>query len=144
MPGEGGGKDGDLTVEVKYEAHKLFSVQGKDLYVEVPVRLDEAAEGAKVKVPTPDGEVTIKLPADTQSGKLLKIAGRGLRSAKGERGDLLVRVIVETPRLNETQREALAALLRELPHDRRALYTEALRAYHAKTLPAPAEPSPKE
>lgn len=132
LPGEGGGKDGDLTVEVKYDPHRLFVPQGRDLYLEVHVRLDEAAEGGRVNVPTPDGEVTIKLPPETQSGKLLKIQGRGLRTAKGERGDLLVRIVVETPRLSDEKLAVLRALLDETPHDRRATYLDALRSYHPR------------
>src|SRR5690606_23947130 len=84
---------------------------GKDLVVEVPVTFPEAALGTRVRVPTTDGDpVTIKVPAGTASGKVLRVRGRGVETKSG-RGDLLVSIAVVVPtELNDEQRAAVEAL----------------------------------
>lgn len=109
-PGRNGGPPGDLFVKVRVQPDALFSRSGRDLRVTVPVTFPEAALGAKVKVPTLDGEpVTIKVPAGTSSGKVLRVRGRGIDAAKGP-GDLLVTVEVAVPgSLTDDQRAAVEA-----------------------------------
>jgi molecular chaperone DnaJ len=92
---------------------KLFRRRGdSDLELEVPVTYPEAALGATVEVPTPDGRVSLKVPAGTQDGKLLRIKGRGVPKLKGSgRGDLIARVRLTVPsKLSKAEREAIEQL----------------------------------
>lgn len=98
VPGRGGGPPGDLYIVVRVQPHPLLERRGADLYLDVPVTVGEAALGATITVPTPDGEVRVKVPAGSQSGKLLRIRGRGVPALKGGgRGDLYIRVMIHVP-----------------------------------------------
>jgi molecular chaperone DnaJ len=90
--------------------HGVFGRRGDDLTLELPISFPEAALGAKVQVPTLDGEVTLKVPAGTPSGKTFRIRGRGA-PRKGGHGDLLVKVKVDVPsRLSKDEKELLKQL----------------------------------
>lgn len=119
--GQQGGPDGDLYVVVHVLPHPLFGRDGSDLTVTVPVTFAEAALGAKVKVPTLNGSVTMRVPAGTQSGKTLRVRGRGLGHPGGDNGDLLVTLHVSVPeKLSDEQKaavEQLAGVLHENPRD---------------------------
>jgi molecular chaperone DnaJ len=122
-PGRNGGPDGDLYVVVEVEPSPLFQRRGSDLVLDVPVTYAEAALGANVQIPTPDGPVALKVPAGTESGKLLRVKGRGAPHLKGNgRGDLLARVKVTVPKkLTKAEREALEGyrkVSRESPRER--------------------------
>ncbi|MGH2807055.1 MAG: DnaJ C-terminal domain-containing protein [Actinomycetota bacterium] len=114
VPGRGGqgmegGPRGDLFVKVRVTPHEVFTM-GKDgaLHVTVPVTFTEAALGAKIEVPTMDGSVTVKVPAGTQSGKTLRVKGRGAPRSRGGQGDLLVKVEVQVPqKLSRKEKELL-------------------------------------
>ena len=108
-PGLNGGQPGDLFVVVDVEPSTLFHRRGSDLVLDVPVTYAEAALGANVQIPTPYGPVSLKVPAGTESGKLLRVKGRGAPHLKGNgRGDLLARVKVTVPKkLTKAEREAL-------------------------------------
>jgi len=94
--GANGGPPGDLFVVVHVGKHPIFGRKGKDLTVRVPITFSEAALGTEVKVPTLDKPVTVKVPAGTQSGKTVKVRGRGIDTGKGSPGDLLVTFDVGT------------------------------------------------
>jgi molecular chaperone DnaJ len=96
--GLSGGPAGDLYIVVHVRPHPLLERRGKDLYLDVPVTIGEAALGATITVPTPDGEVRVKVPAGSQSGKQLRIRGRGVPVLRGgTRGDLYIRVMIQVP-----------------------------------------------
>lgn len=118
-----GGPSGDLYVVVEVEPSTLYERRGSDLVLDVPVTYAEAALGARVDIPTPDGPVSLKVPAGTESGKLLRVKGRGAPRIKGSgRGDLLARVKVTVPsKLTKAEREALETyqkVSREAPRER--------------------------
>jgi molecular chaperone DnaJ len=104
-----GGPQGDLYVVVHIQQHKIFQRDEDNLYCEVPIPFTLATLGGEVPVPTLDGKANVKLPAGTQSGQMFKLRGKGVVHVNGrERGDLIVRVMVEVPtRLNAEQRAKL-------------------------------------
>jgi molecular chaperone DnaJ len=107
-PGPLGGAPGDLYVKVHVSPHEIFDRRGDDLLLRVPVTFAEAALGTRVTVPTLDGTVTLKVPAGTESGRTLRVRGRGVPTRKAGHGDLLVTVDVAVPRkLTRTQRKML-------------------------------------
>jgi len=121
--GRNGGPAGDLHVVVGVEPSPLFERRGSDLVLDVPVTYAEAALGSSVQIPTPDGPVSLKVPAGTESGKLLRVKGRGAPHLKGNgRGDLLARVKVTVPKkLTKAEKEALEGyqkVSREDPRER--------------------------
>jgi molecular chaperone DnaJ len=116
LAGEGeaglnGGPAGDLYVQIEVREHPIFTRDGKHLYCEVPIDFVDAALGGELEVPTLEGRVKLKIPAETQTGKLFRMRGKGVTPVRGGGvGDLLCRVVVETP-VNLTDRQK--SLLRE-------------------------------
>ena len=114
LSGEGeagamGGPAGDLYVQVSVKEHELFHRDGRNLYCDVPISIVDAALGGELEVPTLDGRVKLKIPAETQSGKLFRLRGKGVTPVRGgTAGDLLCRVQVETPvNLSNEQKDLL-------------------------------------
>lgn len=113
--GRGGAPYGDLILEVMVTPHPFFIRKGDDIYIELPITFVEAATGAKVDVPTPDGDyVKMKIPEGTQSGQKFRISGKGFPSAKGgKRGDMYVEIKIVVPKgLTEKEKEQIRNLER--------------------------------
>ncbi len=109
--GPNGGPAGDLYVEVDVREHPIFTRERENLYCEVPVSFVDAALGCNLEVPTLDGRVSLKIPQETQTGKLFRLRNRGVdmtRIRGGSVGDLYCRIAVETPvNLSKKQKELL-------------------------------------
>ena len=108
--GEMGGPAGDLYVQMRLKKHSVFHREDDDLYCEMPVSFVTAAMGGELTVPTMDGKASIKIPAGTQSEKMFRLKGKGVRNVRsGHLGDLYCRISVETPvNLSAKQKELLA------------------------------------
>jgi molecular chaperone DnaJ len=101
QPGRNGAAAGDLYIQVHLKPHPLLERKGHDLYLDVPVTVGEATLGASVTVPTPDGEVSLKIPAGSQSGQRMRLRGRGVKDPKTKTsGDLYARLLVHVPTVN--------------------------------------------
>ncbi|VAX06049.1 Chaperone protein DnaJ [hydrothermal vent metagenome] len=107
--GENGGPAGDLFVHMNVKPHPIFTRDENDLYCEVPISVSKAALGGELEVPTLNGRVNLKVPAECQSGKLFRLRGKGVKSVRGGAvGDLLCRIAVETPvNLTKKQKDLL-------------------------------------
>lgn len=110
--GVNGGPPGDLYVQVDVREHPIFVRDGRNLYCEVPISMVDAALGGELEVPTLNGRVKLKIPTETQTGKVFRLRGKGVTQVRGGGlGDLLCKVVIETPvKLTDRQKE----LLREL------------------------------
>ena len=133
--GEAGAASGDLYVYIEVEQHDAFTREGDDVYLELPITFTEAALGCKKEVPTPLNEpCRFTVPEGTQSGKLLRLSGKGFPNVHGQgHGDLLIRILVETPvRLTEAQKEILRSFENlDAPqnHPRRKGFLEKLKVF---------------
>jgi curved DNA-binding protein len=115
----------DLYLKVELQAHSFFQFEGDHLFCEVPITPDEAALGAAIDVPTPDGSVNVKLPAGVRSGQSLRLRGKGWPLSKGGRGDQFVKVAIAPPKnLSSQERECYEKL--------RAIRTYNPRAHFAQ------------
>ncbi|HEY9192167.1 MAG TPA: molecular chaperone DnaJ [Methyloversatilis sp.] len=107
--GQGGGPAGDLYVQIHIKQHAVFQREGDDLHCEMPIGFATAALGGEIEIPTLDGAAKIKIPAETQSGKVFRLRGKGIKGVRSSfPGDLMCHVVVETPvNLTSRQRELL-------------------------------------
>jgi len=117
--GRNGGPAGDLYVEVRVREHAIFERDGPHLSCEVPVSFARAALGGSIDVPTLDGTATIKVPPETQSGRVFRLREKGIKPVRGgSTGDLFCRVVVETPvNLTREQKELLQKFEDSLQED---------------------------
>ncbi|WGS66294.1 molecular chaperone DnaJ [Enterobacteriaceae bacterium ET-AT1-13] len=107
--GKRGGLSGDLYIQIKIKDHYIFKRENNNLYCEIPICFSTAVLGGEIDVPTLDGFVKLKIPSETQTGKVFRIRGKGIKSLNNKfKGDLLCKVIIETPvNLNEKQKYIL-------------------------------------
>lgn len=124
LAGEGeaglyGAPSGDLYVQIHVKPHSLFKREGSDLHSEVPISFVVAALGGEIEVPTLEGKIILKIPSETQTGRLFRIRGKGVQSARGGKvGDLFCHVSVETPiNLSKEQQELLQNFNESLKKD---------------------------
>ncbi|HKZ72660.1 MAG TPA: molecular chaperone DnaJ [Steroidobacteraceae bacterium] len=117
--GRNGGPPGDLYVEIQVREHAIFERDGEHLSCELPISFATAVLGGSLAVPTLEGEVTIKIPPETQSGRVFRLRDKGVKPVRGGvRGDLFCRVVVETPvNLSAEQRELIRELEESLKRD---------------------------
>ena len=117
LSGEGehginGGPTGDLYVQIHLKQHAVFQREGNDLHCEMPISFTVAALGGEIEIPTLDGAASLRIPEETQSGKIFRLRGKGIKGVRSQsHGDLFCHVVIETPvNLTDRQKE----LLREL------------------------------
>lgn len=110
--GEAGAPPGDLYVQISVKEHPIFTRDGANLYCEVPISFPTACLGGEVEVPTLSGKVSLKIPSETQTGRLFRLSGKGVKPVRGgPTGDLMCRVRLETPvHLSKEQIELIRAL----------------------------------
>ena len=131
LSGEGewekGGESGDLYVAIRVSENPIFEREGKNLYIESPIPFDVSILGGAIKVPTLEGSISLKIPAQTQTGKIFRIKGKGASIVRdSRRGDILCRVIVETPsNLDKKQLKLLNAFSESLLKQKNYPGTEA-------------------
>ncbi len=106
LPGQGGAEAGDLYLEVRFAPHPLFRAEKRTIHLDLPVAPWEAALGATVTVPTLDGKVQLKIPANSQNGRKLRLKGKGLSTAKSE-GDQIVTLKVVLPEAHTEEQQAI-------------------------------------
>lgn len=132
----GGGTPGDLIVVFSIEPHKLFVRDGFDLKIDLPVSFKTAALGGVVKVPSVDDTFEFTVPEGTQSGQVFTVRGRGIRSARGGTGNLVIRVLVEVPsRLTKEQKKAIESMDESIDlkqNDRMKKYSDNVEGLYGK------------
>ncbi len=118
LPSPDGGEPGDLYLTLEVRPDPNFKRSGSDLYLELPVTLPELMLGAAVQVPTPDGLVTLKVPAHSANGQKLRLAGKGVARRDAGRGDLFVTLVAVLPEADQPEFDELAEQMRALYGDR--------------------------
>ena len=141
LDGEGEGGDegaprGDLYCLIRVKPHEFFERDGRDLVCRVPITFSQAALGAEIEVPTLDGRETLTVPRGTQSGDVLTLKGRGMPDVRTQRrGDLLVQIVVETPKKLTPRQEELFRELAEIDQEnvspQRKSFLERVRSFFA-------------
>lgn len=121
LSGVGGGESGDAFITVEITQHAFFRREGQSIHVELPVTLSEAVQGATVSVPTIDGQVSMRVPAGSNSGSVLRLRGKGVRDQKdGSRGDQYVKLVITLPdKTDERLRKFVAEWEQSQPYNPR-------------------------
>ncbi|WP_392566311.1 molecular chaperone DnaJ [Utexia brackfieldae] len=132
--GQNGAPAGDLYVQVQVKQHAIFERDGNNLHCEVPINIVMASLGGEVQVPTLDGKVSLKIPAETQTGKVLRLREKGIRSLRGSAiGDLYCHIILETPvNLTARQKELLTELGETLNSDKGSKHNPKAKSFFDK------------
>jgi DnaJ-class molecular chaperone len=108
VPGRSG-PAGDALIEISVRTHSIFKVDGDNLVMDLPVSVPDAVLGGKVKAPTPEGLVTLNVPIGSNAGQTLRLKGKGLYDASGNRGDLLARLVITLPAALDSKLEAFCS-----------------------------------
>ena len=113
--GTRGGPRGDLYIEVNVDSHSIFTREGYDVYLEMPITFAQATLGDNIQVPTLDGKVEYEIPEGTQTGTVFRLKGKGIPKLRSNiRGDQYVKVTVEIPKkLNDKQKELVREFAKE-------------------------------
>lgn len=114
-PGMGGGPPGDLIIAIRVTPHPWFERRGNDLHVDLPITVGEAIRGAKIRLPTPHGDVTLSVPENAQSGQLVRLAKKGVKRGQ-QVGDLYVRFLVKLPESRSPEIDAAVDSLEKAMH----------------------------
>jgi DnaJ-class molecular chaperone len=121
QPSPNGGPRGDLILLIRVSDHPYFRRSGRNLELELPITLAEAALGAKVDIPTPDGTVALSIPGGSSSGRRLRLKGQGVKQRDGSRGDLIVELQVKIPStLDDESRQLVEQFNQKNPMNVRA------------------------
>lgn len=113
-PGHGGAENGDLFIEIELAPHPVFEVKQRDLYLQLPITASEAVLGASIEVPLPTGTARLKIPANSQAGKRLRLKGKGLPGSPA--GDLIVTLSIQVPHQHSPETRALYEQLAKAEH----------------------------
>ena len=131
-----GGQPGDLIIVFKVEPHKIFVRNQFDLHIDLPISFKTAALGGVVKVPTIDDTFEFTVPEGTQNGQVFTVRGKGIKSARGGTGNLLIRVLVEIPtKLSRDQKKAIEKLDKEIElkqHDRMKRFSDNVESLYGE------------
>ncbi|OCG45332.1 molecular chaperone DnaJ [Gilliamella sp. Choc5-1] len=139
LSGEGeaglnGAPSGDLYVQVQVKPHTIFERDGANLHCEIPINIVLASLGGEVEVPTLNGKVSLTIPAETQTGKMFRLRGKGIKSLRGNAvGDLYCHVVVETPvNLTSKQKELLKELGESFKADKNSKHSPKEKSFFDK------------
>ncbi|MCO6538108.1 MAG: molecular chaperone DnaJ [Gilliamella sp.] len=139
LSGEGeaglnGAPSGDLYVQVQVKSHAIFERDGTNLHCEIPINIVLASLGGEVEVPTLNGKVSLTIPAETQTGKMFRLRGKGIKSLRGNAvGDLYCHVVVETPvNLTSKQKELLKELGESFKADKNSKHSPKEKSFFDK------------
>lgn len=110
-PGAAGGPPGDLLLDIHVTPHPNFRREEDDLHLDVPITIGEAYRGDKIRIPTPDGDVQLRIPAHTQSGQMTRLRGKGVARKGKEPGDLYVRFLIQIPTDDDPETQTAIELL---------------------------------
>ena len=132
--GRNGAQAGDLYVQVQVRQHSIFERDGVNLHCEIPINIALASLGGDVEVPTLNGKVSLTIPAETQTGKVFRLKGKGVKSLRGSTiGDLYCHVVVETPvNLTNRQKELLKELADSLKGDKGSKHSPKEKSFFDK------------
>ena len=116
----GSGPPGDALIEIHVRAHRLFTRKGNDIHLDLPISIIEAVQGGKINVPTPSGPVLMTIPKGTNSGRVLRLKGKGVSTSEGGKGDAYVTLNIMLPATSDPELEKFIAQWRpEIPYNPR-------------------------
>ena len=109
LPANGSGPPGDALIEIHVRAHRLFTRKGNDIHLDLPISIIEAVQGGKINVPTPSGPVLMTIPKGTNTGRVLRLKGKGVSTSEGSNGDAYVTLNIVLPEVSDLELEKFVA-----------------------------------